>query len=57
MAKFLALSLISVVMAVDSEVEIRMAYMNFVAIFGKSYASKNQLEDRYKVFKQNYLQV
>ena len=31
--------------------------MNFVATFGKSYASKEQLDNKFDVFKDNYLEV
>lgn len=39
------------------ESETRIAYMNFIAQHGKSYASLGHMENRYEVFKANYIDV
>ena len=33
------------------------AYLNFIAEYGRTYASKKHAEDKYEVFKKNYEQI
>ena len=43
--------------AVNSEHVIRSAYMQFIAEYGKSYATQEHMEDRFQAFKTNYLKI
>jgi len=52
------LAVASVGYAMDTqETAIRLAHLNFVARYGKSFASREHMESRYDVFKTNYKEV
>jgi len=33
------------------------AYLDFIAVHGRSYASKDEIDHRYNIFEQNYLEI
>lgn len=36
---------------------IKDAYFKFVALYGKSYATMDQMQDRYDAFRDNYIKI
>ena len=40
-----------------NESDIEKAFIDFIAKYGRSYASKTELPARYEAFKQNYLTI
>jgi len=38
----------------ESETEAMKAYMNFLATYGRQYASMDETANRYRIFKDNY---
>lgn len=40
-----------------SKAQIMDAYMEFIAVYGRSYASRDEIDQRYDVFEQNYLEI
>ena len=45
------------VVSVAVEEEIRLEYFKFVAKYGKSYASVQQMDEKYDAFKQNFEKI
>ena len=51
------LATVSVAASHDIEQHIKQEYLKFVATYGKSYVSMDHMDERYGVFKQNYLKI
>lgn len=45
------------ILKTPEEHEIKTAYFSFMSKFGKSYATLDHMEERYSVFKDNYLKI